>query len=147
MTDEVVLRVPAKADYVALVRVVLAAAAAIDPESRDERIDDLRIAVSEAVTNAVVAHRDAGTDSHIEIRCISEGHTVEITVRDRGPGFDPDTIFVLPDVEDPERLKFEHGLGIPLMRRLVDHTDIETYDDGMLVRLVMDTAAQTVVTE
>ena len=62
--DEVILRVPAKADYVALVRVVLAAAAAIDPDSRDDRIDDLRVAVSEAVTNAVESHKTAGTDSH-----------------------------------------------------------------------------------
>jgi len=138
--DEVVLRVPAKADYVALVRVVLAAAASIDPDSRDDRIDDLRIAVSEAVTNAVESHKAAGTDSHVEVRCFTEGHHVEVTVRDRGPGFDPDNVPVVPDAEDPQRMFFEHGLGLPLMRRLVDKTDIETGDDGTLVRLVIDTS-------
>ena len=138
--DEVILRVPAKPDYVALVRVVLAAAAAIDPDSRDDRIDDLRIAVSEAVTNAVEAHRAAGTDSHVEIRCYTEGHTVEVTVRDRGPGFNPDAVPVMPDPETPERLLFENGLGLPLMKQLVDKTDIESSDDGTLVRLTMDTS-------
>lgn len=140
--DEVILRVPAKSDYVALVRVVLAAAASIDPDSRDDRVDDLRIAVSEAVTNAVEAHRVAGTDSRIEVRCLTNDTSVEVTVRDRGPGFDPDAVPLLPDVETPERLLFESGLGLPLMRRLVDRTDIESHDDGTLVRLIIDTASQ-----
>ena len=138
--DEVILRVPARSDYVALVRVVLAAAAAIDPDSRDDRVDDLRIAVSEAVTNAVEAHQAAGTDSHVEVRCLTTGHHVEVTVRDRGPGFDPDTVPVVPDAEKPERLFFEHGLGLPLMRKLVDKTELETGDDGTLVRLIIDTS-------
>lgn len=138
--DEVVLRVPAKSDYIALVRVVLAAAAAIEPDSRDDRIDDLRVAVSEAVTNAVESHKAAGTDSHVEVRCVTQGNQVEVTVRDRGPGFDPDNIPVVPDAESADRLLFEHGLGIPLMRRLVDKTDIETGDKGTLVRLIIDTS-------
>ncbi len=140
--NEVILRVPAKSDYVALVRVVLAAAASIDPDSRDDRIDDLRVAVSEAVTNAVEAHRAAGTDSHVEVRCFTEGHHVEVTVRDRGPGFDPDSIVSVPDAESPERLFFERGLGLPLMRRLVDKTDIETGEEGTLVRLIIDTSTE-----
>ena len=138
--DEVILRVPAKADYVALVRVVLAAAAAIDPDSRSDRVEDLRVAVSEAVTNAVEAHRAAGTDSHIEVNCVTRSHHVEVTVRDRGPGFDPDAVPVVPDPSTPERLNFENGLGIPLMKRLVDKTDIETGDDGTLIRLTIDTS-------
>lgn len=138
--DEVILRVPAKADYVALVRVVLAAAAAIDPDSRDDRVDDLRVAVSEAVTNAVESHKAAGTDSHIEIRCLTHGHEVEVTVRDHGPGFDPDNVPTVPDPEDPQRMFFESGLGLPLMRKLVDKTDIQNCDDGTLVRLVIDTS-------
>jgi serine/threonine-protein kinase RsbW len=140
--NEVILRVPAKSDYVALVRVVLAAAASIDPDSRDDRIDDLRVAVSEAVTNAVEAHKAAGTDSHVEVRCFTEGHHVEVTVRDRGPGFDPDSVVSVPDAESPERLFFEHGLGLPLMRRLVDKTDIETGEEGTLVRLIIDTSTE-----
>jgi serine/threonine-protein kinase RsbW len=140
--NEVILRVPAKSDYVALVRVVLAAAASIDPDSRDDRIDDLRVAVSEAVTNAVEAHKAAGTDSQVEVRCFTEGHHVEVTVRDRGPGLDPDSVVSVPDPESPERLFFENGLGLPLMRRLVDKTDIESGAEGTLVRLTIDTSAE-----
>ncbi len=142
MAEEITLRVPAKADYVAVVRVILAAAAAIDPDSRDDRVDDLRVAVSEAVTNAVESHQLNGTDSHIEVRCVTEGNRVEVTVQDRGPGFDPDSVPVMPPPENPERLFWENGLGLPLMRRLVDRTDITSGDDGTLVRLVIDTSAE-----
>lgn len=141
-SDEVILRVPAKSDYVALVRVVLAAAASIDPDSRDDRVDDLRIAVSEAVTNAVESHNLAGTDSRIEIRCVTDDSSVEVTVKDKGPGFDPDNVTQLPDVESPERLLFESGLGLTLMRKLVDRHHIESNDDGTVVRLIIDTASQ-----
>ena len=55
-----------------------AAAASIDPDSRDDRVDDLRIAVSEAVTNAVESHNLAGTDSRIEIRCVTDDSSVEV---------------------------------------------------------------------
>ena len=136
------MAVPARSDYVALVRVVLAAAASIDPDSRDDRIDDLRVAVSEAVTNAVEAHQLGGTDSRIEIRCVTRGNHVEVTVRDRGPGFDVDAVPVLPEPDTPERLFFEGGLGLPLMRRLVDRTDITTDDDGTLIKLFIDTSAK-----
>ena len=140
--NEVVLQVPAKTDYVALVRVVLSAAASIDPDSRDDRVDDLRVAVSEAVTNAVESHQLGGTDSHIEVRCRTSGHHVEVTVRDRGPGFDIDAVPVLPAPETPERLFFEGGLGLPLMRRLVDKTDIQSGDEGTLVKLFIDTSSK-----
>lgn len=136
------MAVPAKSDYVALVRVVLAAAASIDPDSRDDRIDDLRVAVSEAVTNAVEAHKLGGTDSRIEIRCVTSGNDVEVTVRDRGPGFDIDDVPVLPEPDTPERLFFEGGLGLPLMRRLVDKTDITSGDDGTLVKLFINTSTE-----
>ena len=44
----------------------------------------------------------------------------DVEVRDRGPGFDPDELEPLPDPEDPERLRYEHGLGVQLIRELAD---------------------------
>jgi serine/threonine-protein kinase RsbW len=103
----------------------------------DDRIDDLKIAVSEACTNAIEAHDAADTDERVLIRCDdNEGH-LEVRIEDRGRGFDPESLPEHPPVTDPTRLKFERGLGIPLIRSLVDDLDITSSHDGTQVRIVM----------
>ena len=42
-----------------------------------------------------------------------------------------------PPVTDPERLNFERGLGIPLIRSLVDEVVFSRVEHGMAVRMVM----------
>ena len=54
--SDIELRIPARAEYLSLVRAVVAAAASLDPRLADSRIDDLRLVVSEATTNAIEAH-------------------------------------------------------------------------------------------
>ena len=102
---EVRLEIPARADYLGLARQVVAAAAAVEPTFRDERIDDLRIAVSEATTNAIEAHADLDRDERIVIRCNLGDDCIVVEVMDRGSGFDPDEVEAMPDAEDPARLQ------------------------------------------
>ena len=42
-----------------------------------------------------------------------------------------------PPVTDPERLNFERGLGIPLIRTLVDEVEFDSSGDGTSVRLTI----------
>ena len=49
----------------------------------------------------------------------------------------PPTVAVHPPVTDPERLDFERGLGIPLMRALTDEAAFESSPGGTTVRLVV----------
>jgi serine/threonine-protein kinase RsbW len=135
-TGEIELHIPARAEYLSLARQVVAAAAAVEPRFRTERIDDLRLAVSEAVTNAVSAHSGAG---RVRIRCRLDvdGDCIHVGVTDEAGGFDPGAVPVVPDAEDPDRLAFEHGLGIPIMRQLADRTEIHPTSDGTEVRLVV----------
>lgn len=131
------LEIPAHRAYLAFARQVVGAAASVEPRFRMERIDDLRIVVSEAITNAVEAHLDQGTDDRIRIRCNLEADHIEVEVFDRGGGFDPDDVPVLPDIDSVERLDHEGGLGLPLMRSLADETEIQATDGGTTVRLVV----------
>lgn len=136
---EVQIEFPARVGYLGLARQIVAAAAAMEPRFRDERIDDLRIAVSEATTNAIRAHADLSSDERILIRCNLADDRIEVDVLDRAGGFDPADVRSAPDAEAPDRLEWESGLGIPLMHTLADETEIRSSAGGTAVRLVVYT--------
>ena len=129
MDSAIELEIPARPEFVALARLVVSSLASTRRDLADDRIDDLKVAVSEACTNAIEAHHSAETHDSVVIRCIE--------LEDRGEGFDPESLPEHPPVTDPERLNFERGLGIPLIRTLVDEVDIDSSGDGTKVSLVM----------
>ncbi|MDQ4131722.1 MAG: ATP-binding protein [Actinomycetota bacterium] len=135
--EVVALEIPPRAEFVALARLVVSAMAASDGELIDEQIDDLKIAVSEACTNAIEAYGGAPIDQPVTIRCWVAAGGLEVSIEDRGPGFDPSGLPDHPPVTDPDRLRFERGLGIPLIRALVDEVEITSTPDGTAVRMVM----------
>ena len=114
------LEVPARPEFVALARMVVATVATSRRDLPAERVDDLRLAVSEACTNAIEAHRAAAVDEPVLVRIWEDDERLDVCVQDHGNGFDPESLPKHPPVTDPERLNFERGLGIPLMRSLVD---------------------------
>jgi serine/threonine-protein kinase RsbW len=134
---EVVLEIPARPDYLQLARAVVAAAASVEPTFRDERIDDLRVAVSEATTNAIEAHADLSSADRIKICCNLGDDRIEVEVVDQGAGFAPDDVEEPPDVDHPDRLQWERGLGLPLMKEFADETEIRSSAGGTAVRLVV----------
>lgn len=131
------LQIPARAEFVALVRLVVSSLASARRVLADDRIDDLKLAVSEACTNAIEAHGAAALDDRIVVRCREADDRLEVSVEDRGEGFDPLALPEHPPVTDPQRLNFERGLGIPLIRTLVDEVEFEPSDAGTSVRLTM----------
>ena len=131
------LEIPARAEFVALARLVVSALASADSNLAEERIDDLKLAVSEACTNAIEAHDAAGTLERVLVRCKAGDDALEVCVEDRGHGFDPSGLPDHPPVTDPDRLKFERGLGIPLIKALVDEVEFSPTGHGTSVRLVM----------
>ena len=137
MGEIVELEIPARPDFLSLARLVITGAASIEPTFSDDRIDDLRVAVSEACTNAIEANAQAGQEERIVIRCDLAEDRIEVEVTDHGGGFDPAYVAAPPDADHPQRLLFESGLGIPLMRVLVDETDFRMSPSGTVVRLVV----------
>ncbi|HEX7168740.1 MAG TPA: ATP-binding protein [Acidimicrobiales bacterium] len=131
------LGIPARAEYVALARLVVSSLASSRRDLADDRIDDLKVAVSEACTNAIEAHRNASEGDNVTVACIEYDDRLVVSISDQGEGFDPETLPEHPPVTDPERLNFERGLGIPLIRTLVDDVEIESGPNGTEIRLVM----------
>ena len=152
MAEVVELEIPARPEYLALARLLVAAAVASDPLFPEDRLDDLRLAVSEACTNAMEAQARAAVaraggngrsaeSEPIQIRCQLGVEQVEVEVIDHGQGFDPDALSEHPPVTDPSRLDYERGLGIPLIRILTDEVEFRPSPNGTSVRMVLYASA------
>lgn len=88
-----------------------------------EAIEAFQLAVDEACTN-VVEHAYEGRGGEIEVTMEAEGDRVCATVRDWGAAFDPDAV-PIPDVNAPLEKRALGGLGLFLIRQLMDHVEFE----------------------
>ena len=131
------LEIPPRTDHLALVRLVVESSASLGGQISERRIDDLRLAVSEASANALDAQEAAGSEAPVRIRIELDPDTVAVTVTDHAGGFEVADVDPIPPVTDPRRLRHERGLGIPLMRSLVDEVTFTRTSDGTAVRLVV----------
>ena len=94
----------------------------------------METAVDEASTN-IVKHAYGGKGGYFQITCNSDDKFIAITIEDHGPRFDPASV-PIPDVEaDLEHRKIG-GLGIYMMRKMMDAVDYY-YDEGVGNRLIM----------
>lgn len=136
--DVVELQIPARAEHLGLVRVVVTTLAESVAELGDARLEDLRLAVSEASANAIEAYGRQGRPGEpIEVRLVAAPGSIEVEIHDEAGGFDPDDLVPHPPVEAPERLHHERGLGVPLMRSLCDEVEFRRAGGGTTVRLVL----------
>ena len=98
-------------------------AAQLDPTL--EEVNDIKTAVSEAVTNAIV-HAYPQELGKIQMKlAIKEGGVLEISVRDWGVG--------IPDVEQARRPAFttggseRSGMGFTIMESFMTHVEIQSF--------------------
>ncbi len=133
----IAFEIPARADFVSFARVVVATAAELRPDIAPERIEDLKLAVSEAVTNAINAHTRAGRDDRVQLECHLTDDQVTVVIHDHGGGFERADVPELPEPDHPDRLLHESGLGLHLMAMLTDESEVSSDDDGTDVKLVV----------
>ena len=133
--DLVNLMIPAKPDYVGIARLTVSGIANRMGFSYDD-IEDLKLAVSEACTNAV-DHAYCGGEGEIEVTCNIFPNRIQIEVIDRGNSFDLDEVKKRTGpikVSGSMNGIRERGLGLYLIKSLMDHVDIKG-DNGVIVRM------------
>lgn len=128
------LTLPPDVRYIGVARSTVVAAA--ETTGLDaERVQDLRTCVSEAVTNAVTAHRRHRSEDSILLRIGCGERDVRIEVHDLGPGMARGGARVMPATDDPDELA-EGGYGLPVIQALADEMELaEGADSGTIMRL------------
>jgi serine/threonine-protein kinase RsbW len=113
------LQVPARAEYVALARLALSGLADVVPLP-DEQLADLKLALTEAVSNSV-RHAYADGGGFVSIAYELGGDALAVEVVDDGKGFDPEQ----PPALEGEELT-EGGLGIAIIRTIADEFELHS---------------------
>lgn len=108
--------------------------AAKDVRLSRDRLNDLAVALAEALSNAAIHGNQLDRNKRVQIRVsVLPGVRALIDVRDEGGGFE---LSRLSDPTRPERLLTPGGRGVFLMRRLVDR--VEYLDGGSRVVLYVE---------
>lgn len=135
MAERVVrLRFPAKAEYLLLGRLTLSGLARELPLD-DELLADLKLAVTEACGNAV-RHAYHGADGDVDLVFTIDDSRLLITVEDHGEGIQAPSS---PEEETDELAgPLESGMGMPIIRAIVDELAVEEGPDGRgtVVRMI-----------
>jgi len=114
--DELVLALPPEPELIAVAR-LFAAGACRQLGCDEDRIDDVKIAISESVTNAVKAHIEGGITLPIRISIRLEDESIGFEVSDAGPGFDAAAVEGGEALTPPAGL-YEGSLGLTLIQAL-----------------------------
>jgi serine/threonine-protein kinase RsbW len=103
----------------------------------DDEAHFLGVAIREAIVNALRHGRPKGGACSASVQvCVSARGALVTTVRDRGPGFDPNAV---PDPRAEENIGRGTGRGLFFMRRFADRVVFSfPRKGGAVVRLEKD---------
>lgn len=114
--ETIKMEIPANPDYVSILRLTTSGIANKLGFSMDD-IEDMKVAVSEACSNAV-KHSE---DNKVSINFNLLNNGIQIEIIDNGKGYDVDSIET-PDLTNPK----EGGLGLFIIQTLMDEVNIES---------------------
>ena len=133
------LEIPAEPAFVGVARTVVGAVVTSVDGIDDDRLEDLRIAVSEACTNAVEASPAAGSSGRVVLRCMVDDARLEVRIEGVSGPLAGDEAPAAPGAGGAEAgLRAEQGWGLQLIRALVDAVEFTSNGSGSAVRLILN---------
>ncbi|QZY57447.1 anti-sigma F factor [Crassaminicella profunda] len=123
-----------KSQNEAFARVVVASfASQLDPTI--EELADVKTAVSEAVTNAII-HGYEGKEGIVFVECSISDDAIEIIIEDNGKGIEDVEMARQPLYTSKPELE-RSGMGFTVMETFMDIVEIETNKDmGTKIRML-----------
>ncbi|WP_391117869.1 anti-sigma B factor RsbW [Psychrobacillus sp. L3] len=132
--DYVEIRLPAKPQYVSVARLTISGLANRIGFTYED-IEDLKIATSEAITNAVQHAYAEDEEGEVVIGCAIYKDKIEIMVADHGKSFDfeetKEKVGPYHDLKEGSLLR-EGGLGLYLIETLMDEVKVH-HQEGVTV--------------
>ncbi|WAH39196.1 anti-sigma F factor [Alicyclobacillus dauci] len=134
------LQFPSRSENESLARVAVASfVAQLDPTV--EELTELKTAVSEAVTNAII-HGYEDREGEVRVECALFDRTVRIVIEDAGVG--------IPDIEEARQPLYtsrpeleRSGMGMTIMESFVDMLEVDsTLGQGTRVTMVKTFGAE-----
>lgn len=96
----------------------------------DEQYNRILLTLSEAVSNAILHGNDENPEKKVLIVSEFQQNSLEISVSDEGPGFDP---LSLPDPLEEENLLNQGGRGVYLIKEYADKVSYS--EDGAKITM------------
>jgi len=128
MKDKIRMSIPTKSEYVSIARLTSSVIASKIGFNIEE-IEDIKVAVGEACNNVVIHSKDGFSTFDLEF--FAEKESLTIKVIDNGSGFSYDE-YKEPNLLEPK----ENGLGIFIMKSLMDDLEIESkIGEGTLIKM------------
>ncbi|WP_297133656.1 anti-sigma F factor [Terrisporobacter sp.] len=122
MNNILEVKFSAKSENESLSRVIVASfAAKLDP-TLDE-ISDIKTAVSEAVTNAIIHGYDEDESKFVYLRCEMKDRTIKVVVEDRGNGIEDIEQAMQPMYTSKPELE-RSGMGFSFMESFMDELNV-----------------------
>ncbi len=121
--DIIILTLPGKPEYVSVARLTVSGIASrmgFDVEA----IEDIKLAVSEACTNAI-KHGCKEAVEHYEINISTDENCLSISISDKGCGFEMGKVDC-PDTQNPR----EGGMGLFIIKTLMDEVNVSSLPDS-----------------
>ncbi len=132
VTNRMVMEIASRTENIALVRVAVAIFAS-ELEFTLGELEEIKVAVSEAVSNAV-RHGYAGQDGTVRLEAVITGTRLEVNVEDFGRGMAniEEARRAAAANDDPERM----GMGFIFMESFMDRVTVDSVEgQGTKVRL------------
>ncbi|UCF18960.1 MAG: SpoIIE family protein phosphatase [Gemmatimonadota bacterium] len=132
MSNEIKLELPSDISIIDHVVKLLAACARDYRSYGPRQLVNLRVALSEALSNAILYGNEGDRNKKVRVRANVDAWNIKVQISDEGPGFD---LGELPDPTRGEAIEASGGRGIFLLRRLAD--DVVYNEIGNAVTLTL----------